>query len=42
MQELFQEILALFREVPDIFYYMVIGGAIFLLCWWLINPRDLK
>jgi hypothetical protein len=40
MQELFQEGLAFFREVPDIFYYLVIGGAIFLLGWWLLSTLD--
>ncbi len=41
MERLFQEIMALFRGIPDIYYYIVmIGGAICLLGWWCLGkPR---
>jgi hypothetical protein len=29
MEELFRQIMDLFWRAPDIFYYIVIGGAIF-------------
>ncbi len=40
MEELFQKIMVYFRGAPDIFYYLVIGGAIILLGWWSLCTHD--